>query len=117
MKNLTALVFALLCQFALADDHTAAIANMKARCTAAMDTGLCRVALDPADYTDPRGYFIQGPNRWIPNDLVVGFSRLGFSKDADGGWTMCNLVVRYCTADWDGDGCLLIRTKWRQTAP
>lgn len=94
------------------------VENMAGQCSAVMEAGLCRVALDPKDY----------PNATIPIVLPTGVVRvstaeylavraLGFQKDAQGRWLMCQRVLDSCTANFDGDGCRVARAMFRQTAP
>lgn len=94
--------------------HAGPVDNMAAQCKAVMDSGLCRVALDPKDY----------PNATIPIILPTGVRRInkqvylavratGFAKDSQGRWLMCNKVYEAC-AVWDSDACLAVRSLWRQ---
>lgn len=90
------------------------IDNMAANCNRVMDLGVCRVALDPRDY----------PNETIPIILPSGVRRintrvylairaLGFEKDAQGRWLMCQKVYEACEV-WDSDACIAVRSLWRQ---
>lgn len=94
--------------------HAGPIDNMAANCKAVMDSGVCRVALDPKDY----------PNETIPIILPSGVRRInkqvylavratGFAKDANGNWLMCQKVYEACSV-WESDACLAVRSLWRQ---
>lgn len=94
--------------------HAGPIENMAANCNEAMNSGLCRVALDAKDY----------PNATIPIVLPTGVRRIdkkvylavratGFAKDSKGRWLMCQKVYEAC-AQWDSDACLAVRSLWRQ---
>lgn len=86
---------------------------MTANCNEVMDSGVCRVALDPRDY----------PNATIPIILPSGVRRIdkgvylairatGFAKDKEGRWLMCLKVAKACE-QWDSDSCLAVRSLWR----
>jgi hypothetical protein len=90
------------------------IDNMAAQCNAVMDSGLCKVALDPKDY----------PNATIPIILPSGLRRIstatylavratGFEKDEQGRWIMCKKVYEACQV-WESDACVTVRSLWKQ---
>lgn len=111
-KTFLALMFVALPVFAGPVD------NMASSCKDVMDSGLCRVALDPRDY----------PNATIPIILPSGVRRIstsmylsiratGFAKDGNGNWLMCMDVLESCGKNgenWESDRCLTHRSLWRQ---
>jgi len=112
MKRLIFLLAVIIAAPSIAADQR--IENMAASCKAVMDSGACRVALDPKDY----------PNATIPIVLPTGVRRIstrvylairatGFAKDAQGRWLMCQKVYEACS-EWDSDACLAVRSLWRQ---
>ena len=93
-------------------DHTAAIANMQARCVDVMDQGLCRVALDRSNFSGPT-VLLSGVGR-VSTEAYLRFRGAGFEKNAQGKWVMCELIPQFC-ANWDSDECKSIRSNYRQT--
>lgn len=94
------------------------VENMAAQCTAVMDSGVCRVALDPRDYPNPTIPIILGDGsvRRIDRAVYLAVRATGFEKDAQGRWLMCLKVYEACT-QWDSEACLAVRSLWRQTPP
>jgi hypothetical protein len=91
------------------------IENMAAHCKSVMDSGVCRVALDPKDYPNATIPVILGDGsvRRIDKKIYLAVRATGFAKDADGNWLMCLKVYEACE-QWNSDACLAVRSLWRQ---
>jgi hypothetical protein len=115
MKILIVFILALCAQLAHAD---ARVDNMAAQCQTFMDSGACRVAVDPKDYPNATIPLIQsdGSVVRVSKDLYVAIRALGFTKDAQGRWLMCQKVFDACQ-QWDSDACRVVRQLWRQAPP
>lgn len=110
MKTI-ALSLLLACGLAHADPR---IDNMAASCKSVMDSGVCRVALDPKDYPNATiPIILPGGVRRISKEVYLAVRATGFAKNEKGEWLMCLKVYEACQ-QWDSDACLAIRSLWRQ---
>lgn len=110
MKKLLAILV-----LACAPAFAGPVDNMVAQCQAVMDSGVCRVALDPKDYPNATIPIILGDGsvRRIDKAIYLAVRATGFAKDSQGRWLMCLKVVEACQ-QWDSDACLAVRSLWRQ---
>ena len=104
--------------FACAPAIAGPVENMAAQCQAVMDSGVCRVALDPKDYPNDTIPIILGNHtvRRIDKRVYLAVRALGFQQNAQGRWLMCQKVYEAC-ANFESDACLAVRSLWRQTPP
>jgi hypothetical protein len=94
------------------------VETMTKNCISAMDSGLCRIALDPKDYPKAEiPVVLPTGKRMIKTHIYLALRATGFAKDAQGNWLMCKKVIGSCGQNgefWDSDACLAVRTMgWR----
>jgi hypothetical protein len=57
-------------------------------------------------------------NSRYPSGLLVAgagrFTTAEYFQYVDAGEKMCDVIVRECSKDYDGRGCLMARALWRQ---
>lgn len=110
MKRILFLLAIIICMPSIAGP----VDNMAASCNVVMDQGLCRVALDPRDYPNATiPIVLPGGVRRINKNVYLAIRALGFQKDAQGRWLMCQKVYEACS-EWDSDACIAVRSLWRQ---
>ncbi len=92
----------------------ARVERMATNCVQAMNSGLCRIALDPKDYpNDTIPVIVPAGKRLISTRVYLALRATGFAKDDQGRWLMCEKVYASCE-DWDSDECVAVRTMgWR----
>lgn len=90
------------------------VRRMHDNCIEVMDSGACRIALDPKDYPNETiPVILPSGRRDIKTKLYLAIRATGFQKDARGRWLMCKKVLVDC-ANWDSDECIAVRTMgWR----
>ena len=81
-------------------------------CTVLIDRSACDTALAPvacrlAQFRDkyPNGLLVAGAGRFTADEYFLY---------QDAGDRMCDVIVRQCSVDYDGRGCLMARALWRQ---
>lgn len=95
--------------------------NMVRECSGVMGKAACRVLIDAdkcksASNVDacqleqfrdkyPRGLLVTGAGRFTADEYFL------YAKEGD---RMCDVIVRQCSVDYDGRGCLMARALWRQ---
>jgi hypothetical protein len=110
MKTIFALLF-VLTSAAAADPR---VDNMVAQCSAVMESGACRVVLDPRDYPNST-VLIAGVGR-ISTASYLKIRGTGEARNPDGSYRMCTIVREACSV-WDSDDCKAARALWKQVAP
>lgn len=84
------------------------IDHMVSECAGVMGKNICRV-----ENTGPEDFAARYPNGL----LVMGvgrFTTAEYYEYVSAGDKMCDVIVRNCTADYDGRGCKMARALWRQ---
>jgi hypothetical protein len=100
----------------------ALIAHMVKECSGVMGNDVCRVEnndkRDCESATDQKACRLAAFNRRYPKGLLVAgagrFTAEEYFEYVDAGDKMCDVIVKNCTADYDGRGCRMARALWRQ---
>ena len=97
------------------------ITHMVAECSSVMGREVCSVLIDGSKCdtaSDPQACKLSQFRERYPNGLLVAGSGR-FTADEyflyqGAGDRMCDVIVRQCSVDYDGRGCLMARALWRQ---
>lgn len=98
------------------------IAHMVSECSSVMGQSVCRVEnndkRDCEAATDQMACRLAAFKTRYPNGLVFGhggrFTSTEYFQYVDAGDKMCDVIVKNCTKDYDGRGCMMARALWRQ---
>lgn len=74
----------------------------RTKCEGAPNEQACRLAMFREKY--PRGLLLAGVGRFSADEYFLY---------QDAGDRMCDMIVRQCSVDYDGRGCLMARALWR----
>lgn len=103
-------------------EQQALIAHMVSECSGVMGQNVCRVEnndnRDCASAADQMACRLAAFNARYPRGLLVAgagrFTAAEYFQYVDAGEKMCDVIVRECSRDYDGRGCLMARALWRQ---
>ena len=102
-------------------DQRTLMQNMVSECSGVMGREVCSVMIDGSTCdkaSNPQACKLAQFRERYPNGLLVaGAGR--FTSDEyflyqGAGDRMCDVIVRQCSVDYDGRGCLMARALWRQ---
>ena len=97
------------------------IAHMVGECSSVMGREVCSVMIDGSKCdtaSDPQACKLAQFRGKYPNGLLVAgagrFTADEYFLYQGAGDRMCDVIVRQCSVDYDGRGCLMARALWRQ---
>ena len=95
--------------------------HMVAECSGVMGRQVCSVLIDGSKCdtaSDPQACKLAQFRDKYPNGLLVAgagrFTADEYFLYQGAGDRMCDVIVRQCSVDYDGRGCLMARSLWRQ---
>lgn len=94
---------------------------MVSECSSVMGREVCSVMIDASKCdtaADPQACKLAQFREKYPNGLLVAgagrFTADEYFLYQSAGDRMCDVIVRQCSVDYDGRGCLMGRALWRQ---
>ena len=97
------------------------MAHMVSECSGVMGREVCTVMIDGSKCdtaNDPQACKLAQFRERYPNGLLVAgagrFTADEYFLYQGAGDRMCDVIVRQCSVDYDGRGCLMARALWRQ---